>query len=292
MERLPHVIGQAKPAAPPRRQKRNFGRYPLHTDPLSLIPNMTEAEEINSTGTSLVWKVPFGEKFIALKEITKASLFTESLRKNATAEVAALRALQHPHIVDFGGAFQTQDSLYVAMCYHKQDLYKYTTSNLIVDARDAERWVKQLALALAYMKTKGFLHRDIKLENVLLTSHNTVCLADFGLSIMKADAVSTEAVGTRHCIAPEVKAKLPQGYEIDAWGLGVLLFELLSGAVPPFTYKMIRSPHAPGHQPFEQSILRSSSAKCMRLMRGFLQCNPQNRLRVEELDKSQTCIVC
>jgi len=291
MERLPNVIGQVSPIVL-RRRRRRFDLYPLHNDPLSLIPDMTEAEEINSNGTSVVWKVPFGEKYIVLKEINKASLFTESLRANATAEVAALRALQHPNIVEFGGAFQTHDNLYIAMRYHRQDLYKYTTSNYIVKTQDAERWITQLASALAYMKTKGFLHRDIKLENVLRTSRNNVRLADFGLSILKEDVLSTEAVGTRHCIAPEVKAGLPQGYEIDAWGLGVLLFELLSGAIPPFTYKMIRSPYAPGHQPFEKSILRSSSAKCMRLLRGFLQCNPHNRLTVEDLDKSQMCIVC
>jgi len=286
MESLPTVAGQCSPVS--KKRSRHRRTYPLHDD-TSIVSYLMHAVEINTNATSTVWKVPVQGQLVALKEVSKASLFTDVMQANATAEVAALRALRHANIVEFAGAFQTADNLYVAMRYHKQDLYDYTTSTLLVDTRDAERWVQQLASALAFMKTKGYLHRDIKLENVLLGDRK-VYLADFGLSIKKNEA-TRDAAGTWHCIAPEMKAGLQPGYEIDAWGLGVLLFELLSGAVAPFTYEQVGGPDESGHQPFEKNVLRSSSPKCLQLMRGFLQRAPSRRLRVEDVGRSQTCVV-
>ena len=288
MERLPLVVGQRSPTRLP--QASSLHSFPTHSDDWSVLPRGQSAEEINSTGTSVVWRVNAVGGDYALKEITKASLFTKQLRDSSAREVEALRSLQHAHVVGFLGAFQTGRRLFVAMAYHPCDLYQYTTSKLIVAPRTAERWTHELASALLHLKQSGWLHRDIKLENVLL-SKGSVHLADFGLAIRKESAAGVSAGGTRHCVAPEVKAGWVPGYEIDAWGLGVLLFELLSGAVPPFSYGRIGSPDSPGQQPFDTELLRSSSPRCMSLIKGLLQRVPQERLLVEDVGKSKACVV-
>lgn len=291
MEALPPVLGQASPGrrapSPPCQWP-----FPQHCDALCSLPSLVGGVEINSTGTSVVWRVRADGAEAALKEVTKASLFTPVLRDNATREVAALRALRHKHVVGFLGAFQTNSLLFLLMEYHPRDLYRYTTSTLIVAPRTATRWVHELASALRHLKRNGWLHRDIKLENVLVTAGGSVKLTDFGLAIPQVRAAGVSAAGTRHCVSPEVKAGHVPGYEIDAWGLGVLLFELLSGAVPPFSYGQIGSPKDSGQQPFNTELLRSSSPRCLALLRGLLQRVPSERLRVEAIGKSRACTIC
>jgi len=78
------------------------------------------------------------------------------------------------------------------------------------------------------------LHRDIKLDNILLNDHRTIKLCDFGVSkILKKDQMITEQCGTPAYIAPEIiEDQGYSGYTVDIWSLGVLLYAMVSGAVP------------------------------------------------------------
>ena len=86
-----------------------------------------------------------------------------------------------------------------------------------------------------YCHSKNVLHRDIKLDNILLTSQGTVKICDFGVSklIMKHKELMFEQCGTPAYLAPEIIAD--QGYKgfwVDIWSLGVLLYTILTGTVP------------------------------------------------------------
>lgn len=92
-----------------------------------------------------------------------------------------------------------------------------------------------MVLGLQYCHSKNVLHRDIKLDNILLTSQGTVKICDFGVSklIEKPRELMFEQCGTPAYIAPEVfENKGYLGYQSDVWSAGVVLYTMLYGAVP------------------------------------------------------------
>lgn len=93
---------------------------------------------------------------------------------------------------------------------------------------------KQIITGLAACHAKNVLHRDIKLDNVLLTSQGEVKICDFGVSkLVTPGEKMTEQCGTPAYIAPEVfKNEGYQGFASDVWSAGVVLYAMIFGAVP------------------------------------------------------------
>jgi len=102
---------------------------------------------------------------------------------------------------------------------------------------DARRYFQQLLSAIGFMHSRGVVHRDLKLENVLLdATHRYVKLADFGLSARVVDGATDRLVtpcGSPHYAAPEIIVGLPYlGPPTDVWSCGVILYALLTGKLP------------------------------------------------------------
>jgi serine/threonine protein kinase len=78
------------------------------------------------------------------------------------------------------------------------------------------------------------LHRDIKLDNILLDINGEIKICDFGVSkIVRPGETMTEQCGTPAYIAPEIlKDEGYEGFAVDIWSAGVVLYAMLYGAVP------------------------------------------------------------
>ena len=101
--------------------------------------------------------------------------------------------------------------------------------------------IKDLVNALVYLHAKGVLHRDIKLDNILLDRSNNLKLCDFGISLLiDENTYYTDRCGTPAYIAPEIIKSKYKGFKSDYWSLGVTLFILLT-ANPPFKAKSFNS---------------------------------------------------
>ncbi|CAK4665161.1 hypothetical protein LEN26_003719 [Aphanomyces euteiches] len=105
----------------------------------------------------------------------------------------------------------------------------------VVDASDklsnetALRYFRQILSGVRYMHLRGFAHRDLSLENVLLDEHNNAKVCDFGLAA-SIPSLRTEGVGKAFYMAPEVVAQLTYDpAKADVWSLGIMLFIMLSG---------------------------------------------------------------
>ena len=87
---------------------------------------------------------------------------------------------------------------------------------------------------LAHCHCRSVLHRDIKLDNILLDGEEGVKLCDFGVSrLMKKGQMIKEQCGTPAYLAPEIiEDKGYEGFYVDVWSLGVVLYAMLCGTVP------------------------------------------------------------
>jgi len=123
------------------------------------------------------------------------------------------------------------------------ELFEQIVKKQYYSEKDASKIIKQILEGLKAMHDKNAVHRDLKPENLLLSSKEDdadVLITDFGLSgiITDDEPYLHDAVGTPSYIAPEILIALdtPQGYrfEVDVWGVGVIMYILLCGFVPFF----------------------------------------------------------
>jgi len=114
------------------------------------------------------------------------------------------------------------------------DLLTYVRKRRKLKEDVAKYIFKQIVAGIKYVNQKGILHRDIKLDNILLTSEGRVKICDFGVSkLAKPGDIMMEQCGTPAYIAPEVfEGKGYEGYASDIWSAGVVLYAMLYGTVP------------------------------------------------------------
>lgn len=116
------------------------------------------------------------------------------------------------------------------------DLLTYVRKRRKLAEDVAKYFFKQLIEGLAYLHhSKLIVHRDIKLDNILLDANGRIKIADFGVSRQVRDEAErmTEQCGTPAYIAPEIlRDKGYEGFKVDVWSAGVCLYAMLIGTVP------------------------------------------------------------
>merc|ERR1719489_547338 len=93
---------------------------------------------------------------------------------------------------------------------------------------DILSWFVQIALGLQYIHKKNILHRDLKTQNIFVTSQNLIKIGDFGISKSLSHTLdlATTAIGTPHYLSPEICKRQPYNHKSDMWSLGCVLYEL------------------------------------------------------------------
>ncbi|OQS06483.1 cAMP-dependent protein kinase catalytic subunit [Thraustotheca clavata] len=133
-------------------------------------------------------------------------------------------------------SFQNDISMSLVMPFIPgQPLYKCIWNCTKFTESFAKLCAFQIAIAIDDVHKRGFIHRDIKSGNVLLTRDGTCHLIDFGFAKSKSTRASS-LCGTAYAMAPEVFLRQSYGPEVDWWGFGILLYEMVHGC-PPWPYK-------------------------------------------------------
>merc|ERR1719240_1910255 len=96
------------------------------------------------------------------------------------------------------------------------------------------RWFTEASLALKYMHDKHVLHRDLKTQNLFLTSSDRLRVGDFGISkvLENTAAFARTAIGTPYYLSPEICQEKPYSFGSDVWALGCVLYEMAALRVP------------------------------------------------------------
>lgn len=94
----------------------------------------------------------------------------------------------------------------------------------------------QVGLAIKYLHGFGIVHRDLKLENIMMSDNSERSIpkvVDFGLAkIIGPNETATEPFGTLGYVAPEVLKKQPYSFSCDVWSFGCIIYAMLSGSLP------------------------------------------------------------
>ena len=148
-----------------------------------------------------------------------------------------------PFIVKIYETFETNHHFCIAMEYIcAGDLLNFIKKRTKLSEQTAKFIFKQIILAIQFIHSKKIIHRDIKLDNILIDLDNKIKLCDFGVSKFLNSTKLFDQCGTPAYIAPEILRNEGYDFSVDVWSAGVVLYAMLSGNVP-FKGKNVQELH-------------------------------------------------
>lgn len=229
-----------------------------------------------------------GAAHLALKAFTLDHGNREFLKKRFLAEAKILSRLNHPRLVHVYELGVDEPS---GTPYYVMDLVRSATgeAETLEDVRKAGKvteakalqWFADIREGLEYIHAQGVVHRDVKLENVLIDKDGHAVLSDFGVSRIFDDRLRNEllvtttfiagettgtqpVMGTYWYLAPEIRKGGAATPESDWYSLGVLMYRLLTGMW-----------YEPNTKAFD--LLAPFSKECQRIVRRLLSDDPADR---------------
>lgn len=221
-------------------------------------------------------------RLVAVKSFNKNRLASENAKKKIFHETNLMKNLKHNSIVKIFEVLESQKYILIILEYVcGGDLLSFVRKRTKLNETTAKFIFRQIMEALQYIHSQGVIHRDIKLDNILIDLNNTIKICDFGVSrsVVPGDIMHDQC-GTPAYIAPEILRN--QGYEgfgVDVWSAGVVLYAMLSGTVPfkatnmTDLHRIILSGN--------YAAIKDISQEAVDLLKNILETDPRKRLTVE-----------
>ena len=172
---------------------------------------------------------------VAVKIIDKLKLIDVNDKKRVGRELRVLKALRQGCVIRLYEVVETPSRIFVIMEYADGgSLLDYVRGRKRLDEKEACRMFQQTVSALEYCHSADVIHRDVKLENILLDGQGNAKLIDFGLAAIAPPNKKLRVhCGSPSYAAPEIVARRAYvGPPVDVWSLGVVLFAMVSGFLP------------------------------------------------------------
>ena len=150
-------------------------------------------------------------------------------------EAAIVTLLNHPYICGMRDVVRTHHHWYMLFEYvNGGQMLDYIISHGRLKEKHARKFGRQIASALDYCHRNSIVHRDLKIENILISKTGDIKIIDFGLSNLFSPRGHLKTFcGSLYFAAPELlQAKQYTGPEVDIWSFGIVLYVLVCGKVP------------------------------------------------------------
>lgn len=206
-------------------------------------------------------------------------------------EAAIVLLLNHPHIA-FMDKFVAWDNFYYMFFEYVNggQMLDYIISHGKLKEKQARKFIREIISAVDYCHHNSIVHRDLKIENVLIDKDGEIKLIDFGLSnLFDVDSHLKTFCGSLYFAAPELlNAKEYIGPEVDIWSMGIILYVLVCGRVPfddesmPVLYQKIKA----GNVEYPSFL----TPDCVNLLSKMLNVNSEERITMDKI-KSHPWII-
>uniref|UniRef100_A0A8B9PIV1 non-specific serine/threonine protein kinase n=1 Tax=Apteryx owenii TaxID=8824 RepID=A0A8B9PIV1_APTOW len=232
----------------------------------------------------VTWRSAVAVKVIDKKRAKKDTYVTKNLRREGQIQ----QMIRHPNIAQLLDILETENSYYLVMelCPGGNLMHKIYEKKRL-EEHEARKYIRQLILAVEHLHRAGVVHRDLKIENLLLDEDNNIKLIDFGLSncagiLGYSDPFSTQC-GSPAYAAPELLARKKYGPKIDVWSIGVNMYAMLTGTLPftvePFSLRALYQKMVDKEMnPFPTQL----STAAINFLRSLLEPDPAKRPNIQQ----------
>ncbi|HJW92427.1 MAG TPA: protein kinase [Thermoanaerobaculia bacterium] len=249
-------------------------------------------ERIGSGGMGEVWKAEDTHllRTVAIKLLRPEMASGKEWKARFLREARTAARLSHANIATIYAIDEVDKQMYIAMEYVEGDSLKKLIASRTLTAPDVVAIVKRCADALTEAHMHGIIHRDVKPENIVVTSRRIVKMLDFGIAKL-IDAPAEDAgkltsdgtvIGTPEYMSPEQALGRPIDHRSDIFSLGVVLFEALTGRHPfagsSITETLINI--VTREAPAMVALLPDVSPRLAEIVRKSMQKKPEDRYEV------------
>jgi serine/threonine protein kinase len=233
------------------------------------------------------------EELYAVKLYSKDKLLRSSqVLEQLRSEVEALRLIKHPNVLKMYSVFDLPDSVGIVMEYFPcGTLARRLRSRRVFSEANACKLVGTLLETIESIHSQGVVHRDLKLENILMVSEDDDTdfrIADFGLAGFGYGQIHSQRGGSPGYIAPEIIEGEKYDHRVDFFSIGVVLYTLLAGKLPfsGSTMRSILELNRLCKVIFASNDLMPVSILAISILKALINPNPQARPSASEFMSS------
>ena len=243
-------------------------------------------------------------RVVAIKSFKKSAeeKFKSNMKK-VLYETNLMKNLNHPNITKILEVFNDEDYMLIIMEYiNGGNLFSFVKKRRKLSEKIAKFLFRQIILGIKYIHSQNIVHRDIKLENIIIDFNNTVKICDFGIGkvLSSNEELLYDKCGTPMYMAPEIvlssKKNGYRGFPVDIWASGITLYIMLTGNLPfnlnnksndELSLKEIKKKDNTDLQlqiiNFNPKKIKHISEEAYNLLCGLLNKNPEKRLTCDEI---------
>jgi serine/threonine protein kinase len=257
----------------------------------------------------------FGKVNLGLNVLTGRVVAIKSFKKTKDAkhnsnmnkilyETGLMKRFNHPNITKILEVFHDEEYMLIIMEYiNGGNLFNFVKKRRKLSEKTAKFLFRQIILGIKHIHSQNIVHRDIKLENIIIDLNNNVKICDFGIGkvINSEDELLYDKCGTPMYMAPEIilsnKKNGYKGFPVDIWSSGITLYIMLSGTLPftvknksieELSLKDMKNKKESSDLKYQivngcPKKIKKISSEAKDLLNGLLNKNPDKRLTCDEI---------